>query len=118
MTRSEPLQIHTIKAFDRDLKRLKKKHLDLDPLIDAVFAVAEQNEKQLKVYRDHALNGEWAGFRELHIRPDWLLVYFIDGEELVVVLSRTASHDLLFSSGISKRETGSYLTAPRSVFLP
>jgi mRNA interferase YafQ len=45
-------------------------------------------------YRDHALKGEWAGFRDLHIEPDWLLLYAIEGDELR--LARTGTHSDLF----------------------
>lgn len=44
--------------------------------------------------RDHPLKGEWKGFRDLHIEPDWLLIYRIEGEELQ--LARTGSHADLF----------------------
>lgn len=46
-----------------------------------------------------AVKGEWAGFRELHIEGDWLLIYRIDHGELCLVLTRTGSHDALFGRG-------------------
>ena len=46
--------------------------------------------------RDHALTGDSIGFRECHIRPDWLLVYRVDGEDLILFLFRTGSHTDLF----------------------
>ena len=47
-------------------------------------------------YKDHGLIGNYAGFRECHIEPDWLLIYYIDGGEMVLTLTRTGSHsDLL-----------------------
>ena len=45
-------------------------------------------------YRDHALRGDWNGFRDLHIEPDWLLLYRIEGDE--VQLARTGTHSDLF----------------------
>jgi len=46
----------------------------------------------------HALTGDYAGFRECHILPDWLLVYFIDGKSIVLTASRTGTHSDLFQS--------------------
>lgn len=46
--------------------------------------------------RDHALTGDYIGFRECHIRPDWLPVYRVDGEDLILFLFRTGSHTNLF----------------------
>ncbi len=46
--------------------------------------------------RDHALTGDYIGFRECHIRPDWLLVYRVDGEDLILFLFRTGTHTDLF----------------------
>lgn len=46
-------------------------------------------------FRDHALKGEWEGFRELHVEGDWLLIYRIDRDILQLVLTRTGSHDTL-----------------------
>lgn len=43
-------------------------------------------------YRDHKLSGEWNGYRDCHITPDWVLIYKIDHNELILVLSRTGSH--------------------------
>ena len=55
------------------------------------------NEKPLpEKYKDHALSNNWAGFRECHIRPDWLLIYKIEKERLVLTLTRTGSHSELF----------------------
>lgn len=46
--------------------------------------------------KDHQLSGNWAKHRECHIQPDWLLIYFINNDELVLELSRTGSHSDLF----------------------
>ncbi len=47
-------------------------------------------------YRDHLLTGDYGGFRECHIQPDWLLVYQIDNGQLVLFLARTGTHSDLF----------------------
>ena len=46
--------------------------------------------------RDHQLSGDYAGCRECHITPDWLLIYEVDGDELILYLTRTGSHSDLF----------------------
>ncbi|GHU91775.1 hypothetical protein FACS1894202_13800 [Clostridia bacterium] len=45
---------------------------------------------------DHELTGDWIGHRECHIQPDWLLIYRIEGDNLILVLSRTGTHSDLF----------------------
>ena len=55
------------------------------------------NEKPLPPkYKDHALSNNWAGFRECHIRPDWLLIYKIEKDILTLTLMRTGTHSDLF----------------------
>lgn len=46
--------------------------------------------------RDHQLSGDYVGYRECHITPDWLLIYEADGDELVLYLARTGSQSDLF----------------------
>ena len=67
--------------------------------IDELDAIVEQLAAQLPLpdkNRDHALTGDYIGFRECHIRPDWLLVYRVDGEDLILFLFRTGTHTDLF----------------------
>lgn len=63
------------------------------------IAMAEDADTLIHTYRNHSLKGEWAGFRELHIEGDWLLIYRIDHGELCLVLTCTGSHDALFGRG-------------------
>ena len=49
-----------------------------------------------EIYLDHALTGNYKGFRECHINPDWLLIYKIHNDILVLTLSRTGTHSDLF----------------------
>lgn len=49
-----------------------------------------------KKYRDHKLKGEYEGYRECHLAPDWLLVYKVETDKLILVLTRTGSHDDVF----------------------
>ena len=65
---------------------------------DFEFVVNELiNERPLdEKYRDHNLEGNWKGFRECHINPDWLLIYQIDNNDLILTLARTGTHSDLF----------------------
>ena len=83
--------IQATKRFRKDVKRLKKSHVDLSRLgliIDQLAA----GETLLPEYRDHALRGEMAGSRECHIAPDWLLRYVKEDERLILILIGTGSH--------------------------
>lgn len=63
-------------------------------------------EKLDKQYRDHNLTGDYAGFRECHVQPDWLLVYRIEKEELELFLFRTGTNSDFFESIIQKEGIG------------
>ena len=89
------LEFQFYTQFKRDIKRAKKRHMDISLLkyvIDKLQACEPLEEK----YRDHALGGEYAGVRECHIQPDWLLVYKIVEERLILVLARTGTHSDVF----------------------
>ena len=108
-------RIQTIPAFTSDLKALKKKHYDLNLLREPVQALMEGNQRLLRTkYDDHALTGNWAGFREFHIKGDWLVVYFRAEDKVTLVLTRSGGHDELFRAKINHRIIKGYLDAPRS----
>ena len=81
--------------FKRDLKLIAKRGYDLNLLDAVVSTIAEQRPLPEK-NRDHALTGDYIGFRECHISPDWLLIYRVDGNDLILFLSRTGTHSDLF----------------------
>lgn len=81
--------------FKKDLKLAARRHLDLNEL-DAVVEQLAAGVPLPEKNRDHALTGDYIGFRECHIRPDWLLIYRIDGEDLILFLFRTGTHTDLF----------------------
>lgn len=81
--------------FERDLKRIKKRGYDLS-LLSAVLRRLAAGEPLPQKNRDHALTGDYAGCRECHIAPDWLLIYELDGENLFLYLTRTGTHSDLF----------------------
>src|SRR3954454_8213022 len=83
----------TTKAFERDVKRLAKRGFDLELLWTLTEALRTGQRLQAR-HRDHPLSGEWKGFRDCHIQPDWVLIYAID--EAAVYLTRTGSHSDLF----------------------
>lgn len=84
--------------YKRDCKAAEKSGLDIEKLelvvrlLAADIALPPRN-------RDHALTGNWRGYRECHIGPDWLLVYAKDEGELELVLVRTGSHSKLQIGG-------------------
>lgn len=110
--RSE-LKLKTIRSFDNDVKRLKKKHYDMSRLEEPLRALGESDTDVLKTkYSDHALTGDWKGFRELHVESDLLLVYRRDGDEISLVLVRLDTHDSLFSNGrVSRKDIKSSFLA-------
>ena len=84
--------------FKKDYKQAQKQGLDTDKLLQVVALIASGTaEETLKeTYSDHALTGNWKGYRECHIQPDWLLIYEIYEDTLVLSLTRTGSHSKLF----------------------
>lgn len=81
--------------FKRDLKLAKKQGKDIDKLFDVINTIAE-GEKLDEKYRDHNLSGDYAECRECHVEPDWLLVYELVDNVLVLMLYRIGSHSELF----------------------
>jgi len=79
--------------FRRDVKRAEKRGKDMDKL-KAVMALLAEEQSLPSRYNDHPLRGTWKGFRDLHIEPDWLLLYRIDGDE--IQFARTGTHADLF----------------------
>ena len=81
--------------FKRDYKRAMKRGLDMSRLDEVIRTLAAGRELAV-AHRDHALGGEWRGHRECHVQPDWLLIYYVDDELLVLTLTRTGTHADLF----------------------
>ncbi|HFI0078142.1 TPA: type II toxin-antitoxin system YafQ family toxin [Streptococcus suis] len=89
------LTLVTTNQFKKDLKRIKKRGLSLNKLETVLECLLEERTLDPK-HRDHALVGNYIGFRECHIEPDWLLVYAIDKGQLILTASRTGTHSDLF----------------------
>ncbi len=81
--------------FKKDLKLARKQSKNLDKLFEVVNLLADGGTLDAR-YRDHDLSGNYKGTRECHIEPDWLLVYEIRNEVLVLMLYRLGSHSELF----------------------
>lgn len=82
-------------GFKKDYKRIVKRGYDVS-LLEEVINLLANKIPLPKKYKDHGLSGNYAGFRECHITPDWLLIYRIDDNELILYLTRTGSHSDLF----------------------
>lgn len=90
--------MYTVKftnKFKKNYKSMIKRGKDislLDDIIDKLMNGVKLDEK----YHDHELTGTWKGHRECHIQPDWLLVYYVENDILVLTLVNTGSHSDLF----------------------
>ena len=82
-------------SFKKDFKRIVKRGYDIRLLEEVIEILASGNELPTK-YKDHTLSGDYADCRECHITPDWLLIYQIAGNELILYLTRTGTHSDLF----------------------
>ena len=81
--------------FQKDLKRIEKRGYNISLLTEVIKKLA--NGEQLpEKNKDHNLPGEYGGCRECHITPDWLLIYEIADDELILYLTRTGTHSDLF----------------------
>lgn len=87
------LTIRQSTRFRRDVKRLGKQGADLSKLESVIRILVAQSPLDERL-RDHALTGNWHGYRDCHIQPDWLLLYRVVDDELQ--LARTGSHADLF----------------------
>lgn len=82
-------------AFRKDYKLILRRGYNT-ALLEEVVEILASGEPLPDKYRDHELTGNFAGCRECHIKPDWLLVYQIREEELILYLTRTGTHSDLF----------------------
>ena len=89
------LSIIWTSQFKKDYKLAIRRHLDID-LLDEVIRRLASCQPLPEKNRDHALTGNYTGFRECHIQNDWLLIYKISGDILTLILTRTGSHSDLF----------------------
>jgi mRNA interferase YafQ len=88
-------EIRRSSQFKKDYRRIKSRGLDTSDLRSVIMALAK-GEPLGEKFRDHSLGGSYFGHRECHIRPDSLLVYLIDEDDLVLTAVRTGTHSDLF----------------------
>ena len=81
--------------FKKDFKLAMKRSMKIE-LLEEMIAMLAMGETLPDKHKDHALTGNWVGHRECHIIPDWLLIYRIEDEVLVLTLARTGTHSDLF----------------------
>jgi mRNA interferase YafQ len=82
--------------FKKDYRLATKRRRDIE-LLDEIIRKLAMGEPLPEANRDHPLSGNWDGFRECHIQSDWLLVYRLEDDVLVLTLARTGTHsDLSF----------------------
>ena len=81
--------------FKKDYKLAIKRNKNIE-LLDDIIRMLSKGETLPEKNQDHALSGNWTGFRECHITPDWLLIYRIENDVLVLTLVRSGSHSDLF----------------------
>ena len=81
--------------FKKDLKKAKKQNRNLNKLFDVIEILSNGGTLDAS-YRDHCLSGNYKGTRECHIEPDWLLIYEIQNDVLVLMLFRLGTHSELY----------------------
>lgn len=81
------------RRFEKDVELVRKRGHDMEKLKVILSLLIEERPLPIQC-RDHQLKGDWKGFRDAHIEPDWLLIYAIEGGELY--LARTGTHADIF----------------------
>ena len=89
------LILHTTNQFRKDEKLARKRGLDISLLKSVIQTLLEEKPLDPK-YKDHPLVGNYIGFRECHILPNWILIYIVDKEQLILTAARTGTHTDLF----------------------
>jgi len=87
------LILHYTTQFKKDYKKVKKQNKDLSKLRVVIGKLVDQQILEPK-YKDHQLTGNWKGHRDCHIEPDWILIYQLTDNTLI--LERTGTHSELF----------------------
>lgn len=93
--------IKTSNQYNRDVKRAIRRGLNIEKLIE-VISLLRQGETMPEKYHNHMLHGDYKGYWECHITPDWLLLYEKDTEIRIISLYRTGTHADIFEKGKKK----------------
>lgn len=98
------MKIKRTPAFERQLRKLARKHFPIAVLKPCINALIDQDSLILKRIKDHALKGKWRGYREFHparfgnydkAYDGWIVIYQLNHGELVLVLVATGVHEIL-----------------------
>ena len=89
------LKLHTTNQFRKDEKLARKRGLNVALLKSVIQTLLEEKHLAPK-HKDHPLVGNYIGFRECHILPNWLLIYTVDKGRLILTASRTGTHTDIF----------------------
>jgi len=98
------LTLHTTNQFRKDEKLARKRGLNTALLKSVIQTLLEEKPLAPK-YKDHPLVGNYIGFRECHILPNWLLIYAVDKGRLILTASRTGTHTDLFDKKKRQRKS-------------
>ena len=89
------LTLKTTSKFRKDYKRMKSQGRNMALVQEVIDTLLEEKPLDAK-HRDHPLSGNYIGFRECHVLSDWLLIYAINHDQLLLTASRTGTHSDLF----------------------
>ena len=89
------MKVNRSTAFKKDYKLAKRQQKDLKTLTDAIQKLVRKEKLPARL-RDHKLSGSLKKYRELHLKPDWLLIYRIDKKNNELKLARLGSHSELY----------------------
>ncbi|MBE8598118.1 type II toxin-antitoxin system YafQ family toxin [Xenorhabdus sp. BG5] len=87
-------EIEYSSQFQRDLKLAQKRHKDMSKLKDFMRLLINNEFPLPVIYKDHPLQGNYKGYRDAHIEPDWILIYKITDK--LIRFERTGTHSDLF----------------------
>jgi len=90
-----PLNVVTTSRYEKDAKLARKRGKDMARLIEVADLLRSRRPLEPR-HRDHALVGDWKGWRDCHVEPDWILIYRVDEDAGELVLGRTGTHADLF----------------------
>jgi len=88
-------EVVKLKRFRKNLKKMLRRGKDINKL-ETVVSILARGEQLPAKYKDHALSGDLEGLRDCHIENDWLLLYYIEDNVLVLTLTDTGTHSDLF----------------------
>lgn len=94
----QPYEVTNTKQYERDVKLAKRRGLDIEQLLNVV-RMLRFDEILPEKYHNHLLHGDYKGYWECHINPDWLLLYEKDTKIRIISLYRTGTHSDIFENG-------------------